>query len=218
MRAIVPALVVVGVLGSACSSRKVLSEVDAGPLVLDGASAAAEVAPAPDVRLLPPRDAAAAAGPSMCMPMEQKLTPMPSTVVNSTDDVMYNSNPPSSGPHGPMPVGYGAYDKPVDRYYWLANLARGAVVLLYNCPAGCPEIVTELARAEEEAAKDPDCPASKRVLITPYPMLDTKVAAVAWGSTWKATCVDAAAHLALVAFISDHLGSRGAAPEKTTCP
>ncbi len=130
--------------------------------------------------------------------------------------VQYGSNPPSSGPHCSSTAPYRTYDQPLDSCRWLHNLEHGAVVLLYNCPAGCADIVAGLQRAMTEAARDPDC-ATKRIIVSPYPLLDSKVAAAAWGFTWKSPCLDDVARASLVKFIGDHLGSKGIAPEALVC-
>jgi cytochrome oxidase Cu insertion factor (SCO1/SenC/PrrC family) len=88
-------------------------------------------------------------------------------------------------------------------------------VLLYNCPSGCPDILTGLVGVME-AATDPNCP-KKRVLVTPDPQLDAPVAAAAWGATWKGRCVDAAARASLLAFVAANIGTRGRSPEPTVC-
>jgi hypothetical protein len=75
-------------------------------------------------------------------------------------------------------------DPPLPTGIWLHNLEHGAVVYLYNCPSGCPDLVQQL--------KDlyPTLPLGRnsrggqpRALIMPYTDMDHKLAAVAWG--WK---------------------------------
>src|SRR5687768_148624 len=116
----------------------------------------------------------------------------------------YNSNPPSSGPHCGTTVTYGVASAPVDRCNWLHNLEHGAIVLLYNCPEGCADLVTQLTDLLRDAPRDPDCN-RLRVIVTPYPMLSTRVAAAAWRRTWTANCLDEAARASLLKFIGDNL-------------
>jgi hypothetical protein len=133
----------------------------------------------------------------------------------------YNSSPPSSGSHCAAWGRYGTYTdaSPLPACNFVHNLEHGAVVVLYNCPAGCDEVVAALEEAIDAAGPDPDCAPSggKRVVLTPYADMDAKVAASAWGFTFTADCLDDAASSALTAFIQDHWGSRGQAPEATIC-
>lgn len=209
-----------------CSAQEVMftgeaGAPDAGGTAADGAPGGEGGTPIGDVM---PADAWVITGPpdgpppvTGCMPEgERKHAVMDSPQVSSTAGVTYNSNPPSSGPHCGAKGAYGNYpaDMPLDRCYWIKNLARGDIAIVYNCPDGCPEIQAQVARAFADIV-DPDCSNTKRVLVTPYPALDVRVAAVAWGYTWKSGCLDGAARESLVAFINAHIGSKGEAPERT---
>jgi hypothetical protein len=131
----------------------------------------------------------------------------------------YNSSPPSSGPHCNEWGSYAVYgeDAPLPACNFLHNLEHGAVVLLYNCPDGCADQVEALEQLIAAAPADPDCGAQKRLLLTPYAEMDATIAAVAWGFTWTADCLDEAARDSLLDFIADHQGSGGDAPEPTVC-
>jgi hypothetical protein len=99
--------------------------------------------------------------------------------------VTYQSRPPTSGSHYPTwSQTYGFMDPPLPTGIWLHNLEHGAVVYLYNCPSGCPDLVQQL--------KDlyPTLPLGRnarggqpRAIIQAYTDMDHKLAAVAWG--WK---------------------------------
>jgi len=158
-----------------------------------------------------------------CVPEgERKHSPMPDTFVTSQDEfaaVMFNSNPPSSGPHCNTPGQYGAYTaQPLPRCNYLENLARGGVVVVYNCPSPCNDLIQRIG-GSLVGVTDPDCP-GVRVVITSDKDLDVQVAAAAWGYTWRSTCFDGAARASLTKFINDHLGSRGEAPRRSPamCP
>lgn len=130
----------------------------------------------------------------------------------------WSSNPPSSGKHCGS---WGAYQvfssaRPLPRCNYVHNLEHGAVVLLYSCAKGCSEIVAALQSIFDSPPKDPDC-AKARVLVTPDGEIDGSVAAVAWGWTWRAAALGDAALLSLRKFVSDHIGSRGEAPEARVC-
>lgn len=108
--------------------------------------------------------------------------------------VTYNSNPPSSGPHYPLWAAFREYDVPVDRRYYVHDLEHGAVVLAYKCAtaAECPELVEGLRKVVANIKTDPLCMAPIRVryVLTPDPLLATKVAIAAWGYTYTADCLD----------------------------
>ncbi|HMI93923.1 MAG TPA: DUF3105 domain-containing protein, partial [Polyangiales bacterium] len=142
--------------------------------------------------------------------------PQPSSV--------YNSRPPSSGTHCDVWGRWAEFtpQNPLPACNFLHNLEHGSVVLLYNCPSGCAEVVDVLRGVFNDVGLvDPNCndQGIKRLLITPYADMDAKLAAVAWGYTWTANCVDAQTPAELIAFISAHWGTNPAdrAPEPTVC-
>ena len=59
--------------------------------------------------------------------------------------IEYGSHPPIGGPHyrEPYPA-YGLAQPRLPAGRWVFNLERGAIVLLFNCPAPCPELVSQL--------------------------------------------------------------------------
>jgi len=118
---------------------------------------------------------------------------LPATHVPIGTDITWSSNPPSSGPHYPIWAAYQAYASPVPRGYYVHDLEHGAVVLLYNCPSGCPDVVAALQAVSDAIPDDPLCAGEGvrvRTVITPDPLLDVPVAAAAWGWTYKAQCAD----------------------------
>ena len=143
----------------------------------------------------------------------------------ATDPDDYVSDPPSSGIHCNS---FGAYAnfteaKPLPLCNWVHNLEHGAVVLLYNCPTPCPQIVAGLEQVIADSSPDPDCanlePPLKRLILTPYRGMSAKFAASTWEFTWTSNCdtITAADREALLDFIDEHWGSRGTAGEKTLC-
>ena len=57
---------------------------------------------------------------------------------------LYNSTPPTSGPHYDQVAAWQLYDEP-QRYELLVhNLEDGGVVVYYQCADGCPETVAQL--------------------------------------------------------------------------
>ncbi len=110
--------------------------------------------------------------------------------------ITYDSNPPSSGPHYPIWANFQEYMVPIDDGYLVHSLEHGAVALLYKCEPtapGCAQTIDALRKIRDSLPTDPLCDASirVRVIIAPFPRLEEPVAAVAWGITYKADCVDA---------------------------
>jgi hypothetical protein len=129
-------------------------------------------------------------------------------------DLVYATNPPSSGEHYPTWADYGVYDFALPRGYWVHNLEHGSVVVTYNCDDGCAE---ELAAAKAWlAALEPDALCAgqtPRVLLVPDPLLDVRWAASSWGYTLRADCFDADA---FSDFYVAHAG-KSPAPEAVVC-
>ncbi len=57
---------------------------------------------------------------------------------------IWNSRPPTSGPHSPGIANWGEHSETVPEWNQVHNLEDGGVIMHYNCPEGCPEIVAEL--------------------------------------------------------------------------
>lgn len=87
----------------------------------------------------------------------------------------YNSDPPTSGPHDPRPVEWGIYDAPIPKERLVHNLEHGGSLILYNCPGGCPELVRQLRSVAESYLAE-----GRKVVLAPYPGMDSKIALVAW--------------------------------------
>jgi hypothetical protein len=64
--------------------------------------------------------------------------------LGSASPVAYNSTPPTSGPHYEGVAAWGVHDTPVRYEQLVHNLEDGGVVIYYQCPEGCPEVVAEL--------------------------------------------------------------------------
>ena len=164
---------------------------------------AAEAATLPDVVAIeepPPATDAAACNVRLAMPPL-----MPALHIPQGASVVYDSNPPSSGPHYVIWANFQEFSEPVDDRYLVHSMEHGAVLLLYNCgDAGCPAGLVEGLRAiRDSIATDPLCDPSirVRVIIAPRPTNDVMVAAAAWGYTYRADCLDAAS---LTQFVGAH--------------
>ena len=115
----------------------------------------------------------------------------------------YNSVPATSGwhydiPYAPAP--WRAYSEPLLDEIVVHNLEHGGIGMYYNCPDGCPELVEQLMEIRDEA---------RRVVLAPYPDMETRIALTAWDYIDTFEEFDEAR---IRSFISAHLDS-GHAPE-----
>jgi hypothetical protein len=101
-----------------------------------------------------------------------------SHVVPGEDHPPYNSVPATSGPHfgHPLaPVRWGVYDSSLADEVLVHNLEHGYVNVHYDCPDGCPELVQQLTDIVDKAADR-----GGKVLMSPYPDMDARIALTAW--------------------------------------
>ncbi len=84
----------------------------------------------------------------------------------------YNTNPPTSGPRLHSLAEFGPHKLPVPPELQVHNLEHGGVLIQYNCPELCPDLVAKL----EAVAKTREF-----VLVAPYPPMSTRIALTAWG-------------------------------------
>jgi hypothetical protein len=150
--------------------------------------------------------------PDASCPVEIDSPPLlPASHVDIGSTIVWNSNPPSSGPHYPIWAAYQAYTTPVPRGYYVHDLEHGGIVFLYNCAlfdADCPALVRALQSVSDGLTDDPLCIADGngvrvRTVITPDPLITAPVAAAAWGWVYKAQCADLPT---LRAFAVEHYG------------
>ncbi len=110
------------------------------------------------------------------------LTPQPGEYVPSQGnahiaeaqmgDFAYNTLPPTSGPHLGSLARWGVHDEPIPNELQVHNLEDGGVIVNYDCPEGCPDLVVQL----EEVVEHYD----EGVILAPYPGMDTRIALTAW--------------------------------------
>ena len=84
----------------------------------------------------------------------------------------YNSDPPTSGPHMPYIAPWGVHTEPILKELQVHNLEDGGVVVQYNCPSGCPDLVAKLKAIVD---RHPE-----QVILAPYPGMKTRIALTAW--------------------------------------
>lgn len=98
--------------------------------------------------------------------------------IGQGDEVTYNSNPPTSGPHYPSVAGWGTYteiSESIADPYLVHNMEDAGIVLWYR--AGTTAENEARARALEAAY---DVARYRRVLIAPRENLGTLYAMTAW--------------------------------------
>ena len=87
----------------------------------------------------------------------------------------YTSVPATSGFHysqtGFAPARWGVHDQVLPDQVLVHNLEHAGVGIHYSCPEGCPELVGQLAGVVNRATK---------VIMSPYPELDTRITLTAW--------------------------------------
>jgi hypothetical protein len=133
----------------------------------------------PDACVLPPycfsgNPTAACAAPGRCMPYEGH-----NHLATDVTDYPYASQPPSSGPHSPILAPWGISSTPVGRVHYVHNEEHGGIVLVYNCPSGCPDVVQ--AFTDLYNATPLDLFNEVKVVVTPDPEYDGgQFAAAAW--------------------------------------
>jgi len=84
----------------------------------------------------------------------------------------YNSEPPTSGPHLPYIAPWGIHTEPIPRQLQVHNLEDGGVMVQYNCPDGCPDLVAKLKAIVSGY--------EHQVILAPYPGMKTRIALTAW--------------------------------------
>ena len=85
---------------------------------------------------------------------------------------VYNSDPPTSGPHLPSIAAWGIHTAPIAKGLQVHNLEDGGVVVQYKCPAGCPELLEQLTAVVGRY--------ETRVILAPYPAMDRRIGLTAW--------------------------------------
>jgi hypothetical protein len=106
----------------------------------------------------------------------------------------YNSNPPTSGPHFGNLASWGEHGEPIADELQIHNLEDGGVIVHYNCPDGCPELLEQLrgaigeafggsfAEAERRATLDFRDPQAAHWILVPRPDpdMESRIALTAW--------------------------------------
>jgi hypothetical protein len=83
----------------------------------------------------------------------------------------YNTSPPTSGPHFPVPATWDIYTEPVEQFRLVHNLEHGGVIVQYG--SDVPE--SAVAEIREWYLDDPN-----GIIVAPLPTLGDKIALAAW--------------------------------------
>lgn len=82
--------------------------------------------------------------------------------LGTTPSSPYNSTPPTTGPHYENLAAWGVQRTPVRYEHLVHNLEDAGVVVYYQCPDGCPEMVAEL-----EAILQPLIDNGRHIVLAP---------------------------------------------------
>jgi len=129
----------------------------------------------------------------------------------SRSPIEYNSVPPSSGPHYGNLVAWNIYDEPIRYEQLVHNMEDGGVIVYYQCPDGCPELVEQLAttvepflRADRHVVMAPNDPTWTANGSQPlHEDMGARIAVVAWQNVLK---LDEYDHDRIRAFIERYEG------------
>lgn len=92
-----------------------------------------------------------------------------------TPHAPYNSVPPTSGPHMGIIARRGVHSTQIPNEIQTHNLEDAFVIVHYDCPQGCPELVEQLTGIVQ-----PYLDRNKRVILEPYSGMSHRIALTAW--------------------------------------
>ncbi len=136
---------------------------------------------------------------------------------DEADDFVYNSNPPTSGPHKEIFSSQFVNPNPLPTYVQVHLLEHGNVLLQYSCT--CPDIAASLSSIAYEYDSKLIAPnelqptaaevqggeeQGKAVIVAPYPAMKSKIAVTAWTRLGVLQSVDKPR---IESFISLYLGN-----------
>ncbi|MCS6909483.1 MAG: DUF3105 domain-containing protein [Anaerolineales bacterium] len=116
------------------------------------------------------------------LPGEQVIPDEGRGVVAEGVPVTFLHDPPSSGTHYDRGAPWGLADAPVPPGNYLNNLARGGIVILYECETDCATLEEQFRAFLQNADLVESQFNQRKVLITTYEGdLPTPIVALAWG-------------------------------------
>ncbi len=111
----------------------------------------------------------------------------------------YNTNPPTSGWHyalNPEEITRGRSDEPLSEETQVSYLKQGGVIIQYNCPEGCPDVLEPLDTLINRYPEN--------VILSPQPSIESKLAITSWGYIDN---MDGFDEPRIESFIQKHAGS-----------
>jgi Protein of unknown function (DUF3105) len=99
------------------------------------------------------------------------LTGVHSVASPSGTSDKWDTVPPTSGPHYPVPVVYGIYDEPVNQAQLVHNLEHGAIAVQYG--DGVPDATVQELKTFAQGRP-------RGTIVAPYPALGDEIALGAW--------------------------------------
>lgn len=115
----------------------------------------------------------------------------------ATGVTVYNSDPPTSGPHLPFIARWGIHETPILKELQVHNLEDGGVLVQYNCLKQSPEcqaLVQKLA---------PIVSRYNHAILAPYPGMSHRIALTAWSRIDKFNTFE---EKRIVRFIEAYMG------------
>jgi len=123
---------------------------------------------------------------------------------------VYNSDPPTSGPHYAEPAQAGFYNEALPDEQLVHNLEHGYVIIWYNCTSlggtACQNFKTQIQAVMDQAGPV-SVSGSNKLIAVPRPSLVGSLAASSWGRLYQPDAFNADE---LLLFIKDF---RNKAPE-----
>ena len=141
----------------------------------------------------------------------------------------YNSDPPTSGAHLKYVARWDVHSQPIPKELQVHNLEDGGVIIQYNCPEACPELVAKLEAIfkryrqmsndevpEHVRQKNPYLRSKyHHLVLAPYPGMDATIALTAWQRIDK---FDAYDEQRIIRFIEEYVGIDHHPPRKFPKP
>ena len=116
----------------------------------------------------------------------------------------YSSTPATSGWHYYQWARWGIHDKEVPEEILVHNLEHAGVVIYYNCPDGCEDLIKQLISVASDKRTGV---LFEKVIIAPYSAMDRKIALVAWNYLDK---FDVFEEARILKFLQEHVNSSNA--------
>jgi hypothetical protein len=133
--------------------------------------------------LLVQSNTAAASSPGERIPIQGNNHIQP-----GTPHALYNSDPPTSGPHYPDPLPAGYYDTPQPDEYLVHNLEHGHVWIAFDCSK-----LSDCATVKQNLQALVQSYNTFKIVVSPRQNKDAPIAVMAWGWLEKFNTYDEAA-------------------------